>query len=1172
MDRKTDGSENSEGEKLNGKFGWEVVFEAMTFIRKDSMHKRPVFLFSFANDKAYKLQLDEEWKKIKQALQGMRDTGRVELDIIPGADLSDIWHQVNHLHRRLAIFHYGGHSDGSGLDLLDTKLEGKNLATLLGQEKQLRLVFLNGCANKTHVQTLLDQGVPAIIATSTLINDDKAIQLATQFYIALNSGKSIKDAFDTAASFVNNVATSEVIGYRDIVSLNGEESDTFPWGLYTKDDTGLNWSIPELGSPDPGSPPVNINAETFSGTVNIYGDSNKKIPHFHTPYPTSSEPLIGREADVEHVRHTLLQSTQPVLLQGMGGIGKTRMAMEYVARFRENYNYIIWITQIGDIVSDVVSSVPLREGLGFKPTNIPDEDVQRLLFQIGQLEGSILFVIDNTNEELERFIPAFPKSPKAHILITSRQEIQDTQKVELGFLSEPDAIKLFYTHYKKEKKDDIVKWIIDQFDLHTLTIELFAKTAQRRRIGLDRLKELIKEKGLAVGKRADDIRLIRDPDRQLKKIMPFLQIVFDIDELEEEEEEEHILLFLAALPSNFIPLAGIRYFFDVREEEEESWEDLLFHLDQLKQKGWLIHDDLSDSETTPDDYPEREEAFKMHRIIQDAVWKQLTPSFESVEILFKKVRELLVIDDERKDNPVDKFPFVPYGEKLISLYPHEANITLAWLQNNLGLVCQQMGRYHDAVNFFKRSLAWNEQAGKGHESNVATLRSNLALVYQDLGRYEAAAGLLEEALESAKAHFGKGHPSVARSQSNLANVYKDLGRYEAAAGLLEEALASDLAHFGKAHPSVAISQSNLALVYQDLGRYEAAAGLLEEALESAKAHFGKGHPSVARRQSNLALVYQDLGRYEAAAGLLEEALESAKAHFGKGHPSVARSQSNLALVYKDLGRYEAAAGLLEEALESDLAHFGKGHPSVARRQSNLALVYKDLGRYEAAAGLLEEALESAKAHFGKGHPSVAISQSNLALVYQDLGRYEAAAGLLEEALESDLAHFGKAHPSVAISQSNLALVYQDLGRYEAAAGLLEEALASDLAHFGKGHPSVAIRQSNLANVYQDLGRYEAAAGLLEEALASDLAHFGKGHPSVAISQSNLALVYQALGRYEAAIPLFVASLMTFIEILGQEHPNVQTVSGNLMYTVEKGVQAGDEFCIQYMQQLKNQHT
>ena len=860
--------------------------------------KRPIFLFAFANDAQSSLRLGEEQNACWNELAELHEAGKIDCRQMGFATLEQIYREFNRS-SQIHFFHYGGHSDSELIKLQGTAGTAQNLGAKIGQQKNLKLVFLNGCKNHQQVQALFAHGVSAMIATTAKVEDIRAIDLAKQFYQALAGGNSIQQSFDSARAFIQDTYPELAGTFRSIVMEEEAESDNFAWGLFAQDHAELNWSVNDIET-DP-----------------FIGYDDRKVKRLLTKLPVLEDQIIGREADIKQLKETLEKSQEVVLLSGMG---KNNTTIAYSNQFKEQYKHIACIEQLTDFSTDIIANKVLLENLGIHPTDDPVGDTQLVLNSLSNLGGKSLLVIDNANEQIEAFKDYLPKAPDWHVLITSRQELDFAQIIPLNFLSEEKAIELFYAHYDRDKEEAIVKEIVQTIDYHTLTIELLAKTAQKRRIQpLSKLADMLREKGLVLGRRLD-FSIAHSGTEKVELLFPYLKAIFQIDE-SSTEEEIRLLKQFVGLPPIFISYTDLIQLLQIDLEDDKAYDDFNIALDQLKDKGWLSFD-------------KGKEAYKMHRIIQDAMQEQLQPDYTDLGTLVEGVSSCLSID-EAVDNPIDKFIYVPFGERLLQLF------------------------------------------SSPKEESFSNFQSNLAVVYRNLGRYEEAAGLLEKALASDQASLGEAHVRVARRQSNLALVYRYLRRYEEAAGLLEKALTSAQSNFGAAHPSVATIQSNLALVYKDLRRYEEAAGLLEKALSSDQTNYGEAHPSVARSQSNLAMVYKDLGRYEEAAGLLEKALASDQANFGEAHPSVATIQSNLALVYRDLGRHEEAASLLEKALASDQANFGEAHPSVATIQSNLALVYQDLGRYEEAIAYFFKALKIMINFFGEGHPHVNTIQNNI---------------------------------------------------------------------------------------------------------------------------------------------------------------------------------------------------
>lgn len=207
----------------------------------------PTFLFAYANDEARSLRLSEEERLLREVLAPAHDQRRIETLQLGHATLEGVYKAFNRFHNRIAIFHYGGHSDHEFLNLEDKMARSSALSTLIGQQKNLQLVFLNGCANRKQVQHLFDNKVKAVIATYAPVNDERATQFAHQFYHALANGKNIKNAFDTAKGFVLNDDNQFVIHYTRDASFVGIDDDAlFPWGLYVQDESVLEWTLPPV--------------------------------------------------------------------------------------------------------------------------------------------------------------------------------------------------------------------------------------------------------------------------------------------------------------------------------------------------------------------------------------------------------------------------------------------------------------------------------------------------------------------------------------------------------------------------------------------------------------------------------------------------------------------------------------------------------------------------------------------------------------------------------------------------------------------------------------------------------------------------------------------------------------------------------------------------------------
>ena len=559
-----------------------------------------------------------------------------------------------------------------------------------------------------------------------------------------------------------------------------------------------------------------------------------------------------------------------------------------------------------------------------------------------------LLIIDNADENLSLLKEMLPGQPAWHVLITSRQRLEGFYTKELDFLSPKEAINLFKKHCHLIKNEDQIAELVKAVDYHTLTIEILAKTAQLQRFEIKTLKTSIKE----------DLKsnvYVEHKGEKIDSIRSYLSSIFNLSGL--NKEEVWLMKQFTCLPAEFHTYKLLLELIDPHENQNEVFSETLNRLVEL---GWLFYNTETD-------------AYKMHLIVKEVAARQLASIRPDVDRLLNNIFKRLAVD-QNKDNPVDKFIWIPFGNALLENFQDDISPKISGLQNNQAMVLQDLGDYTGARALLEKTVRSYEKAfGPDHPSTIVSY-SNLALVLQDLGDFTEARTLLEKTVRWYEKNFGLDHPSTIVSYSNLAVVLKYLGDYTEARTLLEKALSSDEKNFGPDHPRNAVRQSNLALVLQDLGDCIEARTLLEKALSSDEKNFGPDHPTTIVSYSNLAIVLRGLGDYTGAKELLEKTLHSNEKNFGPDHPSTAKTYSNLGVVLQNLGDLTQAKALLEKAVRSDEKNFGLEHYTTAISYSNLALVLIDLGDFSQALELSNNSLTILRKTLPQDHPSIKTAQ------------------------------------------------------------------------------------------------------------------------------------------------------------------------------------------------------
>ncbi len=273
-----------------------------------------------------------------------------------------------------------------------------------------------------------------------------------------------------------------------------------------------------------------------------------------------------------------------------------------------------------------------------------------------------------------------------------------------------------------------------------------------------------------------------------------------------------------------------------------------------------------------------------------------------------------------------------------------------------------------------------DAAGYAENANLASsgkLWNSLGYHVKTIADYAGAKAALERALRIDEATYGPNHPNVAIDVNNLGNVLQDLGDLPGAKAAYERALKIDEATYGPDHPSVARDVNNLGGALKDLGDLAGAKVAFERALKIFEKQLGEDHPYVATLVNNLGIVLQALGDLPGAKVAFERALKIDEATYGPDHPDVAIGVNNLGNVLQALGDLPGAKAAYERALKIDEATYGPDHPDVAIDINNLGNVLKDLSDLAGAKVAFERALKILEKFLPPNHPNIKIVRGNL---------------------------------------------------------------------------------------------------------------------------------------------------------------------------------------------------
>jgi tetratricopeptide (TPR) repeat protein len=681
--------------------------------------------------------------------------------------------------------------------------------------------------------------------------------------------------------------------------------------------------------------------------------------------PDPIEHFTGREPDLAEL-HQQLQQRRRVVLHGLGGVGKTQLALRYLDLHRTDYPAgCFWLradqasTLIGDLASlawRIKPPLPEREEVG------QERQLEAVLRWLREHDRWLL-VLDNLDQPVEEAMRHWlPPGLPGHLIVTSRSP-QGTTRLDLQPLPLEVATSFLL---ERTGQDDVAAAHLIVEALGGLPLALEQAAAY-----------LIENDWRSLADYADQLRtrmadLLREgkPDDYPLPVASTLDLSFQRVE-EKQPAAADLLRLCAFLAPDDIPMSALQA--AAGELPEPLRGVLEDEIESDRALGVLRGYSL---------VRRQQDELRVHRLVQWVVRGSLQA--EAWEQWVAAAVRLLVAVFPRQVEDPKQWPLcarlLPHAQAVIGLMGDrfvEPEVT-KWLLDRTATYLQKRRDYALARPLFERALAISEWVLGPDHPDTAGILNNLASLLQDQGDLAAARPLLERTLTISEQELGPEHPNTAVSLNNLASLLQDQGDLAAARPLSERALAIRERVLGPDHPDTALSLNNLALLLRAQGDLAAARPLFERALAIRERVLGPDHPDTANSLGSLAGLLQDQGELDTALPLFERALAIRERVLGPDDPDTANSLGSLAYLRYLRGELDAALPLFERAPTIYEQAFGPDHPNTAQSLYNLAYLRHAQGELEAARPLFERAVAIWERALGRDHPVTAAAHRRLA--------------------------------------------------------------------------------------------------------------------------------------------------------------------------------------------------
>ncbi|KAI9858058.1 MAG: hypothetical protein M1813_007870 [Trichoglossum hirsutum] len=906
--------------------------------------------------------------------------------------------------------------------------------------------------------------------------------------------------------------------------------------------------------------------ETEEKMKKVKSGENGSNTYYETPSSRVSQFVERVELlrEIEMAFANITGNTFPkiVVLVGMGGQGKTQLALEYcrVARKSGKFQAIFWI--------DASSSNSVSRGFETIAEKISsagrvfDDIESKMAFvkeTLRQWRNPWLMVFDNYDQpsEFRNITTCFPQGETGAILFTSRHA--DSERlgttIRVMRMAENEGLELLLRQSKLESNDDNAaegRKVIQKLGYLPLAIDQAGAYISARKLPLQLFAKHYNERKEFVLKHTPSLweyrrRLGEDKDETLLSVFTTWELSFQ--QIGKNEDER-------AMIGHFLTLSA---FFDATNVGEDLFRSQLASTNKPPQwiknfvsRGlWnqyryqdIIVELLNLSLLQNVDIRSEGSCFSLHPLVTD--WLKLRTdqkgrqkyTMEATAILtnYINAQDLDVLPLQIKLDVLSHVDMCIQNNR--EYLPESDELDFAFLRGSaftFGYFYDNQGRLAEAEAMYERALAGYEKAlGPDHTSTLYAV-NNLGNLYSSQGRLTEAEAMYERALAGFEKALGPDHTSTLRTVGGLGDLYKSQGRLVGAEAMCERALAGYEKALGPDHTSTLNAVNNLGNLYSSQGRLTEAEAMYERALAGFEKALGPDHTSTLRTVGGLGDLYSSQGRLVEAEAMYERALAGFEKALGPDHTSTLNAVNNLGNLYSSQGGFAEAEAMYERALAGYEKALGPDHTSTLNTVNNLGLLYSIQGRLAEAEAMYERALAGREKALGPDHTSTLNAVNNLGNLYSSQGRFAEAEAIYERALAGYEKALGPDHTSTLNAVNNLGLLYSSQGRLAEAEVMCERALAGFEKALGPDNTSTLGAVDSLGNLYSNQGRLAEAEVMYERTLAGYEKALGPDHTLTLKPVNNLGLLYSSQGRLTEAEAMCERALAGFEKALGPDH-------------------------------------
>lgn len=878
----------------------------------------------------------------------------------------------------------------------------------------------------------------------------------------------------------------------------------------------------------------------------IYPPESEKlfIPYYRNKY------FVGREDELRKlffdVYGPLGRKAQniPFIIRGMGGIGKTHLAVEFAYRVTPLYpDGIYWIDARG---TDLIHAyVEISEHLGVRRfKNEPDESLAKrvLAYLNSQLRKSLLILDDVREKSIIQ--DWMPKGARAcAVLITTRESLAIGADVMLlNELDEKAALTLLLSRRAdlQEISTELkaAQQICHLIGNHPFAIEICAQYLESNAITATTYLTRLQAEPSRIAKllRTEELGFI---EKEKKSIFTSLNLSYN--QLKRSEIDRYFFL-LPHFATDSISVNLLQNSYNDKEDGQKVITELSRHslisLDKNKQRIILHPLVRKFSELLQ---VSSNGKYKRTFVKLMAAFIEQNIKLDQIEILKPEVNHIeqaILIAEENQIWPELNRLYIYFAQYLGSRFELDKqrvclDKALKYLEKydpknisqkmiiltELGKVLDVKAEYGPALENLENALELSTRQKEILPGDIGNIHFQIGNVHLNSGNFDIARHHYQEADVRCRKTYHPESRFVTRIIEAFARLESKKGNYPAAMkqfDRLGEIYKTKTGEEDRKYlAQVFLEQSQ---IFRYRAEFEPALKRLDEALKIFKEFYGEEHPLVADAYEVQVKIYYHQCKFDESLKVLNETLKIRKNVFGEKHPAVGMTLHDFGSYYLNKGDYKNAIEYLTRAIESVQDLSDKPLPQEVEWRIKLISAYRQQGDYQSALAQLETTNKIIKAIWGEtDQRDTARLYMEFSHVYRGKAEFTKALDYIERSIGMKERIYGPNHPSVASSLELQGKIYYHLRDFEKLFPVLTRTLAIRKNAFGDSHQLISTTLHDFGIYYLRKGDYKTAIQYLKEALAMSRAVFKTDHPQVVEWSLELASAYREIGEYDAAL-------------------------------------------------------